>query len=67
MKANRRYKTMRYYKIKYADDTFNIVKAGTMLEVIRRYDLCTKEHVGTRVIELEGEQAAIAQANEEVK
>lgn len=53
-----------YYKIKYENGEFKIVKAKNALEVIKRFDLATKEHIETRVIELEGEQLAIAQSNE---
>jgi hypothetical protein len=33
------------------------------MEVIKKYDLCTKENIQTRVIELSGEQEAIVIAN----
>lgn len=56
---------MKYYKIKYANEDFKIVKAKNSLEVIKKYDLATKQHINTRIIELEGEQLAIAQSNEE--
>ncbi len=55
---------MNYYKIKYIDDTFIIVKAKNSLEVIKKYDLASANHINTRIIQLEGEQKAIAQANE---
>ena len=51
---------MKYYRIKYADGEFKTVKAKNSLEVIKKYDLATKEHINTRVIELQGEQEAIA-------
>lgn len=54
---------MKHYKIKYADGSFKIVKAEDSLEVIRKYDLATKNHVETRIIELSGEQEAIAKSN----
>jgi len=56
---------MNYYKLKYKDETFKIVKGNNSLEVIRKYDLCSKEHIGTRVIQLEGEQLVIAIANDQ--
>ena len=34
---------MKYYKIKYADGNFKIVKGKNSLEVIKKYDLCTRE------------------------
>ena len=55
---------MKYFKIKYNNDDFIIVKANNALEVIKRYDLATKEHINTRVTELEGEQRTIAISNE---
>ena len=55
---------MKYFKIKYADGSQKIVKADKSLTVIKMYDLCTKEHIDTRIIELSGEQEAIAIANE---
>lgn len=56
---------MKYFKIKYETGKFIIVKAKNSLEVIKKYDLATKEHINTRVIELEGEQEAIAISNAE--
>lgn len=54
---------MKAYKIKYDNGEYKIVKAKNALEVIKKYDLCTREHINTRVIELEGEQLAIALSN----
>ena len=54
---------MKAFKLKYADDTFKIVYGKNALEIIKRYDLCTREHVNTRIIELAGEQEAIALSN----
>ena len=56
-------KTMKHYKIKYANGGYKIVSANTSLEVIKKYDLATREHIDTRVIELSGEQEAIANSN----
>ena len=56
---------MKYYKLKYADGRVEIVKANTALEVIKRYDLATRANCQTRVVELSGEQEAIARSNEE--
>ena len=33
---------MNYYKIKYLNDSFKIVKARDSLDVIKKYDLATK-------------------------
>ena len=54
---------MKYFRIRYKDGSFNIVRGKSALEIIRKYDLCTKEHIETRIIELEGEQEAIAITN----
>ena len=55
---------MNYYKLKYEDGRSEIVKARTDLDVVKRYDLATREHVNTRIIRLEGEQLAIARSND---
>lgn len=55
---------MNYYKLKYADGTEKVVKAKNDLEVVRRYDLATRQHISTRIIRLEGEQLAIAKSND---
>lgn len=47
------------YKIKYDDGTSIVDIAYSDLDIIRKYDLATREHVNTRVIRLEGEQRAI--------
>ena len=52
----------KFFKIKYVNGDYKIVQATDSLEVIKKYDLATKEHIDTRVIELSGEQAALAQA-----
>jgi len=54
---------MNAYKIKYENGEVEIVIAKDPLEVIRKYDLATKKHINTRIIQLEGEQKAIAIAN----
>lgn len=54
---------MKYYKIKYLSGD-KIVKAKSMLEVIKKYDLCTRENIHTHISELSGEQLAIAISNE---
>jgi len=55
---------MKYFKIKYSNGQFKIVNGMDSLEIIKRYDLATKEHLNTRVIELSGEQEAIAIDND---
>ena len=54
---------MNAYKIKYTDGTYEVVIAKNSLEVIKRYDLAAAKHINTKVIQLEGEQKAIAIAN----
>jgi hypothetical protein len=55
---------MNYYKIKYINGEEIIVKANNSLEIIKKYDLTTRENINTRIIQLEGEQKAIAISNE---
>lgn len=56
---------MNYYKIKYANGKCIVDKAENSLEIIKKYDLTTRDNIKTRVIQLEGEQLAIAISNEE--
>jgi len=56
---------MKAFKLKYDDGKIEIVYGKDALEVIRRYDLCSKKHVNTRIFELSGEQEAIALADYE--
>lgn len=52
-----------YFKLKFENGTIKIVKGKNSLEIIKKYDLATREHINTRIIELEGEQLAIAISN----
>jgi len=54
---------MKYFKIIYLSGN-KIVKAKSMLEVIKKYDLCNRENINTYIVELSGEQLAIAISNE---
>ena len=54
---------MKAFKLKYENGEHEIVFADTSLEVIKKYDLATRKHINTRVIELNGEQGAIALSN----
>jgi hypothetical protein len=54
---------MKYFRLKFIDGSFKIVSGKNSLEIIKKYDLATREHIHTRVIELEGEQEAIAISN----
>lgn len=59
---------MKYFKLKYQKNDFKdeikIVKGKNPLEIIKKYDLCSKENINTRIIELESEQLAIAISND---
>lgn len=57
---------MKYFRIKFKDNTFKIVKGENSLEIIRKFDLCSKQHINTRISELSGEQEAIAISNEQM-
>lgn len=54
---------MKFFKLKFADGSFKIVSGESSLAIIKKYDLATRAHVNTRIIELTGEQLAIAQSN----
>jgi len=54
---------MKYFKLKFDNGKYKIVNGETTLEVIKKYNLCTKEHINTHITELEGEQRAIAISN----
>jgi hypothetical protein len=56
---------MKYYRIKYENGKTITDKAKNSLEIIKKYDLATRANIETRVIELEGEQLAIAISNEQ--
>ena len=55
---------MNYYKIKYESGKIIIDKAERSIDIIKKYDLATKENIQTRVFQLEGEQLAIAISND---
>ena len=55
---------MRYFKLKFEDGSFKIVKGLTTLDIIKRYDLASKKHLNTYISELQGEQRAIAISND---
>jgi len=51
---------MKYYKLKHMDDRpIKIVRAHNILEVVKKYDLASRENIDVRVYELEGEQRAL--------
>jgi len=54
---------MKAFRIKYNDGSFEIVIAKSSLDVIKKHDLCAKQHINTRLEELSGEQEAIAFSN----
>ena len=56
---------MNYYQLKYEDGTQEIAKAKTTLELIKKYDLATKKHINTSILQLDGEQLVIAISNDQ--
>ena len=56
---------MKYYRLKFEDNSFRVVSGKNSLDVIKKYDLATKKHINTRITELSGEQEAIAISNTE--
>jgi hypothetical protein len=56
---------MKAFKIKYSNDDFKIVIAKDALSVVKKYDLASRDNANTRIIELQGEQEAIAFSNQE--
>jgi hypothetical protein len=56
---------MQYFKLKFVDGTIKIVKGKNALEIVKRYDLCSRANVETRMFQLSGEQEAIAMANDQ--
>ena len=44
---------MKKFRITYEDGKEIIVEAMKSIEVIKKYDLCTKENISTRITELE--------------
>ena len=56
---------MKYFRIELKDGESFIDNAETHLGIIKKHDLATREHISTRVVELEGEQLAIAISNEQ--
>ena len=51
---------MNAYRLEYKDGNSEIVIAKNSLEVVKKYDLATVKHINTRIIQLEGEEKAIA-------
>lgn len=44
---------MNKYLIRYANGEYIIVSAKSALEVVRKYDLATREHITTKITQLE--------------
>ena len=55
---------MKYFRLKYADGRIETASAVSALALIKERALYTREHVSTRIIELSGEQEAIARSND---
>lgn len=47
---------MKYYKLQYSDGTSQVVSAKSDLELIRNYDLASKENINTKIIQFENDQ-----------
>jgi hypothetical protein len=47
---------MKYYKLKYPDDNFKIVKGENAIEIVKKYDLAARKNIGIRIIKLSREQ-----------
>ena len=43
---------MKKFKIQYKNGKVIIVKAKTALEVIKKYDLCNRDNISTKITEL---------------
>ena len=50
---------MNYYKIKYANGQIVVDSANSTLELIRKYDLATKENIDVKIYELDQESFII--------
>ena len=56
---------MKYYKLIYSNGTQEVVTAKSDLELIRNYDLASKQHIDTKIIQYEYDQlAAVTEAME---
>ena len=47
---------MKYYKLQYADGTEQVVSAKSDIELIRTYDLASKDNISTKIIQYESDQ-----------
>lgn len=56
---------MKAFRIRYENGSFEIKLAKDALSLIRQHDLASRKHVNTRIIELSGEQEAIAFSNQD--
>ena len=54
---------MKAYRLIYKDGSSKTVLGNSILDIIKKYDLCTKENLHTSITELSGEQEAIALSN----
>lgn len=50
---------MKSYKIEFKDGRVFIDSASRVIDIVRKYDLATKENIGTRVSEIETEESEI--------
>lgn len=56
---------MKAFILKYDDGSDQMVYGKNVLDIVRRYDLATRDHAKTRIIELTGVQADIAMERRE--
>lgn len=56
---------MKYYRLEYKNGHKQVVKAKSDLELVRNYDLTSRENVHTRIVQLENDALdAVIQALE---
>lgn len=58
---------MKYYRLEYTDGTKEVVSVKSDLELIRKYDLASKKHSQTRIIQFESDQLAAVTSALEIK
>lgn len=51
---------MKYYRLEYEDGTKEFVKAESDLALVRAYDLASKKHINTKVIQYEEDSLSFA-------
>lgn len=49
---------MKYYKLIFEDGSSQVVSAKSDIDLIRTYDLATKKHINTKIIQYENDALA---------